>query len=317
MSNGNDRDTTRAGLSASARLRWGADPATDSGGLRAGIRPLGSPLGWAGVLAIATTLPLGLAWSAAPVQSVGEQGASRELEARITRLERMLSAQGLMQILSRLDRLQQEVQQLRGEIELQSHEVERVRKQQRDLYLDLDRRLSALQEPADVKPSASAGAARPTEAPTTPPAAERTIPARAPGRRIANADPAQIQSAYQDARRTLDAGQYREAIGAFRTLINDYPGNPLEANAQYWLGEAYYAMRDFDNALAEFKKVESVDADSPKLPDAMLKIGYIHYEAGAWDSAREVLTTLTEEHPDSTAARLAMQRLDQMRREGH
>jgi TolA-binding protein len=53
------------------------------------------------------------------------------------------------------------------------------------------------------------------------------------------------------------------------------------------------------------------------VPDAQLKMGYIHYEQGNWVAAREQLQSLVQRFPDSTAARLANERLQRMSREGH
>jgi TolA-binding protein len=75
------------------------------------------------------------------------------LEQRLERLERILRNQSLADIIVQLQQLQQEVQQLRGDVELQSHTLDALNKRQRDLYLDIDQRLSNLQAAPSVAPA--------------------------------------------------------------------------------------------------------------------------------------------------------------------
>ncbi len=82
------------------------------------------------------------------------------------------------------------------------------------------------------------------------------------------------------------------------------------------MGEASYVDRDFDTALVEFNKVLEDYTSSPKVPGALLKSGYIHYEKGAWGKARELFNRLTQEFSGSTEARLATKRLQRMDKEG-
>jgi TolA-binding protein len=72
----------------------------------------------------------------------------------------------------------------------------------------------------------------------------------------------------------------------------------------------------FQTALKEFEAVISKYADSRKVPDALLKMGYCYYELKQWDSARVSLTRVQTEYPETTAARLAGQRLERMQEEG-
>ena len=278
-------------------------------GRRAKRRPVAATL-----RSLATTLPLMtvsvacLAQSVAPVQ--GPSSESR-LQARVERLERLLSGRGLMEVFAKLEQLQREVQELRGELEVQSHAMDGIRKRQRDLYLDLDRRLGGVEQGGGGTAAPAAPAPSPAEPPPRP---SPPAPTASSNRRY---DPARVQSDYQSARGLLNDARYAQSIDAFRTFLDEYPGNALAGNAQYWLGEAYYVTREFDRALTEFGKVRTVDPDSPKLADAMLKIGYIQYEKQQWQAARDTLTRLAHDHPNSTAARLALQRLDRMKREGH
>lgn len=102
-------------------------------------------------------------------------GTRGDLDARLTRVERLVDSQGLLEILNQVQALQTEVQRLRGEVEVQSHTLEQIRQRQRDLYVDVDRRLQRL-EGTDTGPAADAGPPLETLAPVAgaglPPDAE-------------------------------------------------------------------------------------------------------------------------------------------------
>jgi tol-pal system protein YbgF len=252
----------------------------------------------------------------------------------------------MLEVLQQLTRLESEVRQLRGEVERLTYENKRLKSQQNDLYTDLDQRLRSLQgngtgsaapmaanqlaiEPVVSQPVQTPGARAVspmmTETPASAPApaggsmASVAPSASAPAQIVQPAlpiDPAQEQADYKDAFNLLKVGKYDEAIVAYSDFLRKYPSSSYAANAQYWLGEANYVRRQFPVAIEEFQKVVMQYPDSRKLPDAMLKIGYIHYELKQSDDARRVLTELTQKFPGTTAARLADNRLQRMKLEG-
>lgn len=250
------------------------------------------------------------------------------LDQRVTRMEHMLDSGTLVDMLTRLNSLEQDLQALRGELEVQRHDLDDLQKHQRDLYLDIDRRLRALEvsgtagaagstpatSAANQSPAATGSGATPVPegVPSTPaaalPAAQSTAPSQ---------DTPQAQAAYSQAFNLLRSSQYDQAIAAFKQFIADHPTGPLSGNAQYWLGEADYVTRRFPAALKEFQKVVSDYPDSPKVPDAVLKIGFTQYELAQWDHARKTLTDVVNNYPDSSAAKLAQNRLQKMKAEGH
>ena len=74
--------------------------------------------------------------------------------------------------------------------------------------------------------------------------------------------------------------------------------------------------REFDRALSTFSTLVTDFPQSSKVPDARLKIGYIHYEKSNWKLARQELSTVVSTYPGTTAARLANDRLQRMSKEG-
>lgn len=245
-----------------------------------------------------------------------------ELEARIVQLERKLDSRSLVDMLTQVGELQRQVQQLRGDIEVQNHTLESLQKRQRDLYLDIDRRLHRLEAGGVEAPAAMTGggaAPAPAAAPATAPAA---APAAAvpPAAAVATApalNPAEQRKAYDQALDMLKEGRYGDAATAFQDFLQKYPDSSYADNAQYWLGEVYYVTREFPKALAEFDKVLKNYSGSAKAADALLKQGYIQYELKDWAKARTLLGEVVKNYPGSTSARLAQERLDRLKQEGH
>ncbi|HEV2702583.1 MAG TPA: tol-pal system protein YbgF [Steroidobacteraceae bacterium] len=209
------------------------------------------------------------------------QGKLSDLDSRTSNIERVVQNQSLLSLAQRTDQLQNEVSVLRGRIEVLENANDTLRKQQRDLYADLDKRLSGL-------------------APGTP------APAGAPA--AVGAD----QGAYNQAFDVLKAGKYADAITAFKGFLQSYPQSSLADNAQYWLGESYYVTRDFQNAAAAFQAVLDRWPDSRKAPDALLKLGYTQAELKHIPQARATLTSVSTRFPGSDAANLAAARLLQL-----
>lgn len=125
------------------------------------------------------------------------------------------------------------------------------------------------------------------------------------------------RSSYDHAFQTL-LQDPKESIAEFRTFLKEYPNSSLAPSAQYWIGEAYYAERNFKAAVDEFLIVLKEFKSSPKASDAALKLGYSFYELKEWDKARQTLQDVINFFPDNQeTSKLARQRLDKMQAEGH
>jgi tol-pal system protein YbgF len=239
-----------------------------------------------------------------------------DLEARLIRIERVIENQSLIQLAAEVDMLRSESMQLRGEIETLRYETENSNKRQRDLYVDVDRRLQAIEQgqqrgftPTPAPPPAAAPQATPPppERAAQPPAGEAPRVAAAPAR-PAGTD----QQNYQAAFELMQGRKYEEAGRAFGQFLVAFPQSPLADNAQYWLAETQYVRGQYQPALAEFQKVLDHYPQSAKLPDALLKVGYCQAELGNREAARTALQQVMRSFPDTTAARLASQRLERL-----
>ena len=195
-----------------------------------------------------------------------------------------------------------------------------MQRRQREQYLDIDRRLQQIE--SGQAGTAPAGGVTPVTPPlvpapvvSQPPPVQPVIPpaVQAP----AAAGGANEQAEYDTALAILREGRYAEATQAFNRFLAAHPGSSYADNANYWLGETYYVTRDFDQALQTFSGLISNYPQSPKVSDSQLKMGYIYYEKQDWTAARKALESVTRNYPGTTTARLAHDRLERMRKEGH
>lgn len=223
----------------------------------------------------------------------------QELDRRLSAIERILANGSLVDLTVQVDDLQRRIADLQGRVESVEYNAEETASRQRDLYIDLDERIQNLERnvsrPGNVN-VLDGGQLSPGELPV-------------PG----GSDRDNYQAAFE----LLKEQRYEPAAMAFRQFLVSFPDSQLADNAQYWLAESYYVTAEFDNALKQFAIVVNDYPRSRKVPDALLKMGYCNYELERWDAARQALRRVQTEHGDTTAARLAEQRLQRMEDEGH
>ncbi len=206
----------------------------------------------------------------------------------------------VLELLQRIERLETEVRQIRGELELQRHQIE-----------------TLARERAMPGPPAHSSASRPEPPPAMPTSAEPPTDARG---RSASAQPSPPASATGTERAEFDAalselreGRYPDAITAWRRFLGMHPNGGLAGDAQYWLGETYYLSRDYNAAKEAFITLGLNYPQSARLPDALLKLGYIYGDQGETARARDVLQKLVQTYPNTQAASLAERRLQSLR----
>jgi tol-pal system protein YbgF len=218
-----------------------------------------------------------------------------DLDTRLTRVERVMANQSLLDLANQVETLRADVRAMHNDVDELNHNLDTARKQQRDLYADLEQRLKAL----EGRGGSPAPAGNPSASGAQPP------------------QDASEKSNYQAAFDLLKDSHYDQAIAAFQNFLTSYPTSQLADNAQYWLGEAYYVNKSFVEALAAFQRVVDNFPGSRKLPDALLKIGYCHYELKQLPQAHEVLSRVATTYPDLPAGHLAQQRLEKMAADQH
>ena len=209
-----------------------------------------------------------------------------DLDGRISKVERVVSNQSLLQMAQQVDTLQAEVRDLRGQIDDLENAKRELQKQQHDLYADLDKRIGAIEHGGGGGGSAGAEGGQGTSSTE--------------------------QSVYGQAFDALKAGSYSVAIAGFQDFLNQYPSSSLAPNAQYWLGEAHYVNRDFAAAESAFQAVLDKYPTSGKAPDAMLDLGNTQLAQGKTAKGRATLHRVASQYPGTDAANRAQTRLKQI-----
>lgn len=237
----------------------------------------------------AVLLIAGLAAGQAQAGLFDDEEARRQIaDLRIkseARFDQQARAQLELQAL--IQRQAEEIAKLRGQVETLSYELETAKKRQQDFYLDLDSRLRKFETPSAAEAPAAGAAAAATAA----------------------VDPAAESRDYEAALGHFKAARYKEAATAFAAFVQKYPSGTLAPNAQYWLGNAWYAQRNCAKAIEAQSVVTTKYADSPKAADAWLAIATCQKEMGNAKGARRSLETVISAFPNSPAAETARQRL--------
>jgi tol-pal system protein YbgF len=213
------------------------------------------------------------------------QANEKALEARIAKLEASAADRNsLLDLSGQLDQLRSDLARLRGQVEVLANQIDTAEKRQKDLYLDIDTRLRKLEQAKEQPPAAASGEA--------------------------TASPAETK-AYEAALNQFKLGNYTTAISAFQGFLVTYPSSALAPSAQYWIGNAYYARRDYKHAIEAQQKLLTGWPDSSKAPDAMLNMASSQEALGDRGAARKTLEALVQKYPASPAAASAKQRLAQ------
>ena len=174
----------------------------------------------------------------------------------------------------------------------------------------------AAAKPATAPPSlpVSAGASKPKAAPTARPAATpapRTTPPSAPATADPNEGapvPRDAQGVYDEAYTLFHQGRYEEAEARFEEFLAQSPKSELSDNAQYWIGACRSERKDYQGALAAFRRTVELYPDANKVPDALYKIGECLERLDQPDQALEVYDELVKRFPDTAAGTLGAER---------
>lgn len=185
-------------------------------------------------------------------------------------------------LFSQLQTLQQEMAELRGLIEQQQNELQQLKQQQKDNYLDVDRRLAELhqQQPAAATPALS-------PAPMVPTAASAS----------------NEKDSYDKAYNLLDKNQKDEATLAFRKHILLYPQGELTPNAYYWLGQIYLSQAQLAEAEEQLTTLLKQYPQHHKAMDAKFALGKVFFQQGKKPAAQKLIQEVAQS--DSAAAALA------------
>ena len=218
--------------------------------------------------------------------------SQQALEQRILSVENVIKSQGLMDLLSQIDRLNEELNKLKGELDVAQHNIEVSQQRQKDLYADTDGRLRKIE-------SGNASPANTAPENKEPPAQMS----------IATAEASAESKAFDSAQALLQAGKYKDAFDAFDKFLQTYSNSKQVPNAQYGLGFSQFSLKNYKAAIATQQKLISQFPDSAKVPDALFNIANCQIQLSDIEGAKKSLRDLIAQHPTSELIPNAKRRL--------
>lgn len=227
----------------------------------------------------------------------GSLTRSGSIAEQLANFERKLDARNRAQvrIQQQLDELQTEVNEIRGATELHTHQLTQVLERQRELYQELDRRVSAALKPVNQVPAS-------------------IVATGDPNKPVANysSDLTENEAYDHAVNLVLKDKKYQQAIVEFGDFNQKYPNSSYAANAHYWLGQLLFNKGELAKAQQEFDLVVNKHKESNKRPDALLKLAMVAQKQKNNSRAVVLYRQLIKEYPNSTAAQLAQPRLDSL-----
>lgn len=185
-----------------------------------------------------------------------------------------ISSSASQLLLTEIDSLKSEVQALRGFVEEQGYELKKLKEEQKERYLDLDRRISQLltaESSSNVSPSAQDDG----------------------------------KDVYESALQLMKLQKLDEAVLSFKAFLTQYPKSELAVNAYYWLGQIYYSQANLDEARKAFTIVVNQFPQHQKSADSTYKLGVILHKLGDTQLAKKMLLAVKRDYPDSASSRFA------------
>lgn len=276
------------------------------------------------------------------------------LDQRLGRIEQQMGSIQDNDFISRVENLQNEIQTLRGQVEQLSFQLQQVKDLQKNMYSDLDKRLSRnvkdvsnypklaakktksslSQEMSDINNDdldhSSLSAANKTDElnkdekikPQDQDSAEAENESKQTAdtekaEKNAQPDLAEEQRIYQIAYNKIKNKEYKEAAKTLEDMLQKYPSGQFASNAHYWLGELYGLMGNNTAALKEFTIVVTDYKNSSRISDAQLKIGLLYASDMKWSKAKTAFRSVIKKYPSSASARLAKEQLKEITHAGH
>ena len=233
------------------------------------------------------------------IQQLEKRVLKLEDAARVLQLEDAVKQQtkSMLDLQGQIEALNTEIRKLRGQNEETTHGLQDAEKRQKDFYVDLDTRLrhfeSAEEAAKEAAAVASASAAAAAEAAARTPAAPVAVDP---------SDPVPEDRAYEAAYGLFKAGSHADAVKSFRDFLKKYPDSEHVPYANYWLGNAQLALKDYQGALGTYQGLLKNFPDTPKSADVLYGIAGCQQGLKQPSSVRKTLKQLIAKYPTSEAA---------------
>ncbi len=237
------------------------------------------------------------------------------LEQRILRLEQQAQTRQQLQIQmnEQIIELQKEVRELRGMVEEHDYKLQQILERQRDLYRDIENRLSAI----STSPQALSSNTQPSTTQNADPVIVSKPPQKVPTDNSdsnANGDDGRV--AFEDAFKLVRNKQYSQAIQSFEAFLQQYPNGAYSDNARFWIGQVYFAQSNFDKAEEQFSLLRTEFPQSSKISAAMLKLADIKVKQEKWSEAKALYNEIMTSYSGATQ-QLARKGLQDIKQKGH
>ena len=220
----------------------------------------------------------------------------------------VVSAASDVDILLQLQSLQTELRQLRGLVEEQRHAIEMLDRKRIDDYLNLDHRLSVInQSQVEAKPAPDKEGLSFSFVPmvTAQPAVNRPDQAE-PMLSIEE----EAKQSYRESYQLVKDREFERAQTSLASFIKRYPSSSYIPNAYFWLGELQYLAMELLLSRDSFLSLIEQYPQHKKVADAKFKLGKVYYQLGQSAKARIMLESVLSDHAESTAANPARQFLN-------
>jgi len=211
----------------------------------------------------------------------------------------------MLEMLGRVESLQIEIQQLRGQVEQQTHEISNLKKRQQNIYADINVRLQQLEvaNGIDNNLSKQVNAVIPVAKKQEPTPVKATQSAQSKARE---------KAAFDKAFASVKNSQYQQAIDRLKKFLLDYPMGSYSDNATFWLASVYKVVNDLPQAKKNFEAVYTQFPESEKAAMAMLKLGDIYQEEDNPLKAKQLYSQVNKQYADTTAAHMATKKIKSM-----
>lgn len=245
--------------------------------------------------------------------------AAPSVQERLDSLERKVDARGLIDLLSRVEQLQRDIEQLRGDVEVQSHSLEELQRSQREQYLDIDRRLRLL-EPAGGAPPAVMAPDGTTPPAVMAPPAEISSSAEMPPLGLppevtpppeyaSTAAPPAQEFDFSPSDSEVAPPEYPDTAGSPATESEFAPAggvvapapasNPLDEKAEYDTALAILRDGRYSDAALAFKQLIASHPNGSYTDNAHYWLGETYYVTRDFDQAQAAFREVTTRFPQS------------------
>jgi len=197
----------------------------------------------------------------------------------------------VLEMLGRVERLQAEIQGLRGLVEQQTHEINNLKQRQQNSYTDIDARLQQLEGGENITRAEKEAEIVPQIAPVSVKSKEGE------------------KAAFSKAFKSVRNSDYQQSITLLNRFIEDYPKGEYSDNATFWLASVYKVVNDLPAAKKNFQAVYTHFPESDKAGLAMLKLADIYFEESNQQQAIQLYTQVTTQYANTTSAHMATKKL--------